>query len=131
MEDWIFTVFFVGYIVFSIWKEFTKGDTDTEPAPVEPTDGENEEVCMEEEGENDSSETKSKVEQILAMLGKMQTPQPESASKSVMPTPMSVKPSVPSKSASHHEAAVNHELHSAQGARKAFIYSEIFKRKYE
>lgn len=132
MKDLI-TILLVGvFIVLRIRSGLKKAVEETSQAPMNPTDWEGEEPYMEEEEVIEEPETKSRFEQILAMMGKSQGPKQALEPKPIVNKPVEVTPSkTTSISTPERGESIRHELHSAKGARKAFIYSEIFKRKYE
>ena len=138
MEDLLTIVFVVIAIVFKVRSSIKKTAEETASSPAEhPIDWEGEYppyVVVDEEEVVEDTEKKSKIEQMMAMLGKSkdaeQAPMPK-----VMPKPVVnkvvAKPTETRKTESRCEHNISRELRSTQGARKAFIYSEIFKRKYE
>lgn len=140
MEDHIYILLAVGFVFFRILTSIKGNKTIDIPTSVDPSDWEGEKPYMGEEKENsyleeekraDSSETKSRIEQMLTMLGKPRTHQPNPTPKTIVTKPAMTKSTEISKSTSRHNNSIGYRLHSAQGARQAFIYSEIFKRKYE
>jgi hypothetical protein len=138
MEDLLTIVLVVIAIIVKVRNGMKNTAEEAVPSPAEqPTDWEGEHppyVLVDEEELVEDTEKKSKIEQMMAMLGKskdtQQAPMPKVAPKPVINKP-ATKPIVTRKAESHCEHNINRELHSTQGARRAFIYSEIFKKKYE
>lgn len=144
MEDLIAILFAVGVIIFKIWTGM-KGETkEATPTTSSHTDWEEESVNQEEvewtdetpeamrpiQMEEQPREARS-LSDLLASLN--QAPRAEKA-KRTMPKPAIEAPKPvalqSAKAKQHASKPIGHELHSPQGARRAFIYSEIFKRKY-
>lgn len=143
MEDLIGILFAVGFIIFNVWNGTKKEQKEAVPTTIPHTDNEEEPYNPEEvEWMDETSPTmhptqteeqSQKVYSLNDLLTSLQqTPRTEKpklattktsqTTKSVTPQPMTKKR--PSKSIGQH-------LHSSQEIRRAFIYSEIFKRKYE
>ena len=86
----------------------------------------------EREASIEVSEKRRSIEQMLAMLGKPCPPQSKPTPQPIAPTPKRTKVLESTNKPLHRQkSSINHELHSVKAARKAFIYSEIFKKKYE
>lgn len=144
MEDLIGILFAVGFIVFKIWTGM-KGETEeAAPTTTSQTDWEEEKPFDPEEVEwmDETTPTMRPVQaeeqpqkarslsELLASLG--QAPRTEKV-KRVVPKPVAEapKPVVPQPTANKHmKNSIGQRLQSPQEVRRAFIYSEIFKRKY-
>ena len=137
MEEGIYVILAIGFMIFKIWTSIKGNKTENTPSPVESTIWEGEEPYMEEEvsfieKENCTKvpETKNRIEHMLAMLGKPRVPQQKPTAKPMANQSMNTKVVESPQTIPLPKFSINRELRSAQGARKAFIYSEIFKRKY-
>lgn len=135
MEDWIGILFAVGFIAIKIWSGAKESSDKTAPTTTKPIiDWEDEEEPYMEEKRTEEPRTMSRVEQMLTMLGQpranQQAPKPKPVAPKPIQKPVNIKPIKPIQSPPKKESPIARELRSAQGARKAFIYSEIFKRKY-
>lgn len=138
MEDLLTVIFVVIAIIIKVRSGIKKTAEETSSSPTEqPIEWEGENppyVVVEDEEVVEGAEQKSKVEQMMAMLVKPkdteQKPVAKVAIKPVVNQPV-VKPIEMRKVGSPSEHNISRELRTTQGARKAFIYSEIFKRKYE
>ena len=133
MEDLLTIILVVIVIVFKVRNSIKKMAEEATSSPAEqPTDWEGEfspYVVVEEDELVEDTEKKSKIEQMMAMLEKSKNTQQAPMPK-VKPKPVA-KPTVTRKAESRCEHNISRELRSTQGARRAFIYSEIFKKKYE
>lgn len=143
MEDLIGILVAVGFIVFKIWTG-TKGETEeAAPATTPQTDWEEEPFNPEEAEWTDETpeamrpvqveEQPRKVRSLSDLLASLnQAPRSEEV-KRVVPKPVAEAPKpvvqqpATTKQPSH---PIGQCLQSPQEARRAFIYSEIFKRKY-
>ena len=132
MKDLI-TILVIGVIiVLRIRSGLKKTIEETSQTPEAPTDWEGEELYMGEEELIEEPEKRSRFEQILAIMGKSQESRQAPAPKLVESNPAEIVQSVTTPTSTpERRQSLRHELRSVQGARKAFIYSEIFKRKYE
>lgn len=136
MEDLIGILVAVGIIVFKIWTGM-KGETEeAAPTTTSQTDWEEEPFNPEEAEWTDETpetmrpiqveEQPRKVRSLSDLLASLnQAPRPEKV-KHVVPKPVAPQP-VTTKHSSH---SIGQRLQSPQEARRAFIYSEIFKKKY-
>ena len=143
MEDLLTIVLVVIAIIVKVRNGMKNTAEEAVPSPAEqPTDWEGEHppyVLVDEEELVEDTEKKSKIEQMMAMapglLVRFQKREKSISGPKVAPKPVinkpATKPIVTRKAESHCEYNINRELHSTQGARRAFIYSEIFKKKYE
>lgn len=143
MEDLIGILVAVGIIVFKIWTGM-KGETEeAAPATTPQTDWEEEPFNPEEAEWTDETpetmrpiqveEQPRKVRSLSDLLASLnQAPRPEKV-KHVVPKPVTEAPKpvvqqpVTAKQSNH---SIGQRLQSSQEARRAFIYSEIFKKKY-
>lgn len=143
MEDLIGILVAVGIIVFKIWTGM-KGETEeAAPTTTSQTDWEEEPFNPEEaEWMDETPETMRpiqveeqprKVRSLSDLLASLnQTPRPEKV-KHVVPKPVAEvpKPVAPQPVTTKHPShSIGQRLQSPQEARRAFIYSEIFKKKY-
>ena len=143
MEDWIGILFAVGFIIFKVWDGIKGDQNEATPATTPQADWEDKPFNPEEpewmdempetthpvQGEEQPQKVRS-LNDLLASLGqtartekvKRATVKATEATKSVASEPMTTKQSgIP----------IGKNLRSPQEARRAFIYSEIFKKKYE
>lgn len=143
MEDLIGILVAVGIIVFKIWTGM-KGETEeAAPTTTSQTDWEEEPFNPEEAEWTDETpetmrpiqveEQPRKVRSLSDLLASLnQTPRPEKV-KHVVPKPVAEapKPVAPQPVTTKHSShSIGQRLQSPQEARRAFIYSEIFKKKY-
>ena len=146
MDDFgdIFWIIIVGgSIVWEVIKSLKGDSEDTKEnfpeIPVPVSEEMEEGVAVEEvhplkerEASIEVSEKRRRIEQILAMLGKPCPPQSKPTPQPIASTPKRTKVLESTNKPLHRQkSSINHELHSVKAARKAFIYSEIFKKKYE
>ena len=144
MEDLIAILFAVGVIVFKIWNGM-KGETvEAAPTTTSETDWEEEPFNPEEVewvGEEPATmrpiqaeEQPQKVRSLNDLLASLnQAPRAEKVKRHTPQMAKSPKPAAPQpiKAKQNTSRPIGQRLQSAQEARRAFIYSEIFKRKYE
>ncbi len=137
MEDWIGIIFAVGYIVFSVWNS-TKKKEEEVPLPTTQADWEEEnpdqEVVWEEEMQEIPSPAQMvepapqqkahSLNDLITSLG--HAPRAEKVKQTVIKATKEKKPALEKRAGN----PIGCRLHSTQEARRAFIYSEIFKRKY-
>lgn len=131
MKDLI-TLLIVGVVlVLKVRSAFKESPAQAEPETSDPLDMEGEKPYWEVEEEMEEAPKESKMEQILTMLGQPRKPQPKPApvAPATVSKPMPVTKTL-SQPTPRKKESINGQLHSANGARRAFIYSEIFKRKY-
>lgn len=143
MEDLIGILVAVGIIVFKIWTGM-KGETEeAAPTTTSQTDWEEEPFNPEEAEWTDETpetmrpiqveEQPRKVRSLSDLLASLnQAPRPEKV-KRVVPKPVAEapKPVAPQPVTTKHPShSIGQHLQSPQEARRAFIYSEIFKKKY-
>ncbi len=130
MKDLI-TILVIGVvIVLKIRGGLKKTMEETSQTPEAPTDWEGEKPYMEEEELIEGPGTESRFEQILAMMGKPQGPKQAPVPKLVESKPAEITQSAPTpQPAPRKSHSIGNELRSPQEARRAFIYSEIFKKK--
>lgn len=138
MEDFIGILVAIGFIVFKIWsgtKQSTEEAFPTTTAEEEPFNPEEAE-WMEEAPMStqpvQTEETSRRFNSLNELLASLkQTPRSEETEHVSPKKSETTKPVPIRQSTSRQTNAIGHQLHSAQGARRAFIYSEIFKKKYE
>lgn len=144
MEDLIGILFAVGLIVFKIWTG-TKGETkEAAPTTTSQTDWEEEPFNPEEAEWTDETpeamrpvqveEQPRKVRSLSDLLASLnQAPRPEKV-KRVAPKPVTEAPKPvvqqPATPKQRPSRSIGQRLQSSQEARRAFIYSEILKKKY-
>ena len=143
MEDLIGILVAVGIIVFKIWTGM-KGETEeAAPTTTSQTDWEEEPFNPEEAEWTDETpetmrpiqveEQPRKVRSLSDLLASLnQAPRPEKV-KRVVPKPVAEapKPVAPQPVTTKHPShSIGQRLQSSQEARRAFIYSEIFRKKY-
>lgn len=144
MEDLIGILVAVGIIVFKIWTGM-KGETkEAVPTTTSQTDWEEDPFNPEEAEWTDETpevmrpiqveEQPRKVRSLSDLLASLnQTPRPEKVKHVVpkpvteVPKPVAQQPATPKLRPSH---SIGQRLQSSQEARRAFIYSEIFRKKY-
>lgn len=107
----------------------------TEANNSEPLDWEEEKPYWEEEEQPEATrQPMNKVGQILTMLGQPRPAQTVPAEETVKEKPITHttnKKTAPMPQPTPRKGhSIGNGLHSPQEARRAFIYSEIFKRKY-
>lgn len=138
MEDWIGIIFAVGYIVFSVWNS-TKKKEEEVPLPTTQADWEEEnpdqEVVWEEEMQEIPSPAQMveplpqqkahSLNDLITSLG--HAPRAEKVKQTFIKATKEKKQPAQEKRAGN---PIGCRLRSTQEARRAFIYSEIFKRKY-
>ncbi len=143
MEDLIGILFAVGFIVFKIWTGM-KGETEeAAPTTTSQTDWEEEKPFNPEEVEwmDETTPTMRPVQaeeqpqkarslsELLASLG--QTPRTEKVKRTAVKPVKADRPiALQPTTTKHSDQSIGRRLQSPQEVRRAFIYSEIFKRKY-
>ena len=130
MKDLIPILVVVVILILKARNAMKEAQPQTEANTSDPLDWEGEKPYWEEEEQPETTrQPMSDVEQILTMLGQPRPAQTVSAEKSIKEKPaastMDKQPTTPRKGHS-----ISNGLRSPQEARRAFIYSEIFKRKY-
>lgn len=114
------SLIFIGAIVIIIWKSWKDSSKETdENFPQIPVPTTTDETATEEGKVEEKSVRNQQLQQILAatkMTGKTKTAE----------SPKKQKYASPRKQGN----PIGRQLRSANGARRAFIYSEVFKNKY-
>ncbi|MBR3896923.1 MAG: hypothetical protein IKJ42_07945 [Bacteroidaceae bacterium] len=136
MKDLIPILVVVVILILKARNAMKEAQPQTEANTSDPLDWEGEKPYWEEEEQPETTrQPMSDVEQILTMLGQPRPAQTVPAEKSIKEKPaastMDKKTTlVPQPTTPRKGHSIGNGLRSPQEARRAFIYSEIFKRKY-
>lgn len=141
MEDLIGILFAVGFIIFKVWNGMKEGSEEAMPAPVPQTDWEEEDPEQEAEWTEEAPpatispmQTQEEAKKVRSMDelsdSLRQAPRTERVKPATIKARQTAKPVPTQQPVPRKTDAIGHSLHTAEGARRAFVYSEIFKRKY-